>query len=61
MGDFDDKHPPILALPGPQYPFDYSKGLPIGNNVIIVHQEGGQVNESIFTKMNCRDTLGGIG
>ncbi|KAL4522869.1 hypothetical protein Ndes2526A_g07602 [Nannochloris sp. 'desiccata'] len=42
MGDFDDKHPPILALPGPQYPFDYSKGLPIGNNVIIVHQEGGQ-------------------
>jgi hypothetical protein len=43
MGDFVDKNPSILALPGPQYSFDYSKGLSIGNNVIIVAQEGGQV------------------
>jgi hypothetical protein len=45
MGDLDGNPPVILALPGPQYSFDYSKGLSIGNNLIIVHQEGGQVRE----------------
>jgi hypothetical protein len=42
MGDvLINKSQPILALPGPQYSFDYSKGLPIGDGVIAVHQEGG--------------------
>jgi hypothetical protein len=34
---------PILALPGPQYWYDFAgDGIPIANHTIIIHQEGGQ-------------------
>lgn len=34
---------PILALPGPQYWYDFAgAGIPVADHSIIIHQEGGQ-------------------
>lgn len=51
MKDLGNKDPPILALPGPQYSFDYSNGVQIGDVRLAIIQEGGQVIHSASTKL----------
>lgn len=37
-----EAHPsPILALPGPQYCYDFEQGIPIADCTLVIHQEGG--------------------
>lgn len=43
---------PILALPGPQYCYNYSDGVPIFGHRVIIHQEGGQVSHRMLTIKN---------
>ena len=51
MEDLGNKDPPILALPGPQYSFDYSNGVQIGDVRLAITQEGGQVIHSANTNL----------
>ena len=48
MSDNANPQQHILALPGPQYCYNYSEGVPIAGHRVIIHQEGGQVSTKTF-------------